>query len=161
MNISIHVDPKHDGVDLTTRGDEFKANVSSVAEAIKLLETFSEDLSKPAKESRQAIGYKVCRKPKGLLPKGAFQTDQRYRLGGWVGRPACSGPLSVFATLDNAVSFLRMYPKACDLVIYLCEFVPSQNTKLWKPGLTCTMSLPDGTLFADAVKLLERIGGEH
>lgn len=113
-------------------------------------------------------GYKTVRS--GLL-KGSFLSISyggiklEYRLGVITNRPEGQGPLAVFDTLESALDFAKsMGSDPADnsfLRIFLCEFSPSKDDKLWfnhygEPVYN-TRNLPQGTLFADSVSLIEEI----
>lgn len=66
------------------------------------------------------------------------------------------GPLAVFKNLEDAVDFWELDSYAC---IYECEFVESIKKMLWFPLVNGvihykTCEFPDGTYFADSVKIL-------
>jgi len=72
--------------------------------------------------------------------------------------PGC-GPLAVFSTLELACSFsgARCYQAFGDLfAIWKCEYTPSKEISVWSHHSE-KWNLPEGTVLADSVILLERV----
>ena len=109
------------------------------------------------------IGYKVVENSHGelrsftagiLCPAGThvvYVPGQKARPN-----PGC-GPLCVFGTEDDA----RSVRLASADQVWKCEYDPSNATGIWARDLeACVLSLsllPQGTVLADSVTLLERI----
>jgi len=77
------------------------------------------------------------------------------------------GPLAVFDTLDHALFFISQFDDN-SYQIWKCEYIPSSERMLWctyfgsltKDKRTLVLKgcyCPSGTMFADQVKLLERV----
>ena len=84
-----------------------------------------------------------------------------YKVGKWTKRPKGCGPLAVFDTYEQAKEFLGYYDDFLQREIYSCKYRRSTDTCFWYTGkhsFTSTSDgIPDGTVFANRVKLLEQI----
>ncbi|MEX2715459.1 MAG: hypothetical protein Q6370_004065 [Candidatus Sigynarchaeota archaeon] len=101
-----------------------------------------------------------------------------YELGRWVLPPPGHGALAVFETLDDALAMLVGTTTFLPLLVYECEYRPARwslflnGSGVWFPyqGLArgfaflrghrvkaCEGILPRGTVFADAVRLVELV----
>lgn len=94
--------------------------------------------------------------------------DQIYYVNRVTKRRKGFGPLAVFNNLKNARNFLIVDRNLCtkglnfSFHIFECEIKPSNDKKLWMiiPGTenkSVLHSLPQGTLFADTVKLIQKV----
>jgi hypothetical protein len=113
-----------------------------------------------------AEGYKVVTVCLGGNLVSYVQSREAGVLGYAVGettvRPEGFGPLAVFATFAQAKSSLDHDGSDLHHAIYRCEYAPSEETGLWTPRPEKPLRfpdnlLPDGTVFADHVTLLEKV----
>ena len=84
----------------------------------------------------------------------------RYNKKGWTHRPKDCGPLAVFKTVEDARQGFVF--SVNDLTIFKCEIKKSKDKTLWTLYMQWrdTMhpyDLPEGTMLADKVKLLEEV----
>jgi len=109
------------------------------------------------------IGYKVvvCHKQdEQIRYYSAIMTTNKveYKIGEWVEHEPNAGPLAVFNTIEDAIHFVHQSVIDCWVKIFKCKYKPSKERKLWyyieeeKLSLSIT---PDGTCFAEKVKLLK------
>lgn len=118
---------------------------------------------------RSRKGFKVCRRYyfvnrtiTKLLSAFNYGKTVKYEKNKWIKKHKKRGPLAVFDTLDHAISFS---PINC--VIFKCRYKKSRHEKLWYAykgnrrkyykSETQPKNLPDGTRFADKVKLIRRV----
>lgn len=65
------------------------------------------------------------------------------------------GPLAVFPDLVYAFAFLDRHwnTYAYDVLIGICDYVPSKDHNLWHPLYGTALEVPAGTAFADSVRI--------
>jgi len=108
--------------------------------------------------------YKVVRSSgngKIFLSATGMGEVTEYTLGEKTNRPKLCGPLAVFSFLVYARNFCKKLSVE-NLVIFRCKITGSLDTKLWVKSPVCKISvsfcdMPEGTVFADSVTLLEQI----
>lgn len=107
------------------------------------------------------IYYKVVTvKPTGIF--SFIGEYQKYKIGEFVKRGKHNGPMAVFATVNDTRRFLinNVTPMTRDRhAVFTCHIVKSDEECLY---INCGKILPKeylpvGTVFADEVKLLDRI----
>ena len=88
-------------------------------------------------------------------------TTKGYKIGEWTEREEGEGPFAVFDSLKNALNFI-IYNSIGNL--FKCKFKKSEEKRLYftnehgiKRYNVSVLKLPDGTLFADRVKLIKKV----
>lgn len=107
---------------------------------------------------KSKIGVKACRQePDGLVSAFCDGKVVGYEIGKWTKRPEKCGPLAIFDTLKSAVYFMdSIYT---DKIYFQCKYKKSKETVLYNDrGYHTRTKLPQGTILADKVKLIRRIG---
>lgn len=117
------------------------------------------------------IGYKVVNRysKSAIISRSDFAVE--YKVGEWVYPKFKEAPLMVFRTLGEAEGF-RDREHWHNLIIWKCEYKKSKKEwgwclddianvvklKIYKKKVSHLFdSLPSGTVFADAVKLIGRV----
>lgn len=117
------------------------------------------------------IGYKVVSysRRSAIINRGDFAVE--YKLNEWVYPKFKEAPLMVFGTYEEAEDF-RKKEHWKSLIIYKCEYKKSKRKWGWcldntedvllkrrqKKKISHLLGkLPDGTILADAVMLLEKV----
>lgn len=129
-----------------------------------------------SQESKTKIGYKITSLQNTSYLQYMNEFTRNYVLGEWVHTLDKNLPLFVFDTLEHAKDFIEKEMEQAH--IYECEYVPSMITLQRQRGLCETLSRfveqmslpleertlkdykemwPDGTLFAESVKLTKLI----
>jgi len=103
------------------------------------------------------LGYKVVRVGCVYTSSTVFSRCLTYEVGKITRPIKGDGPIAVFDNLEDARSFV-----GCTSTIFLCEYEQSLHRNLWyrtnsNTRLYCDFTLPQGTDFADSVKLLEEV----
>lgn len=86
----------------------------------------------------------------------------RYDIDIPTSRPEDGGPLTLFATKEEATAFLnpslnKTHPDNSPYAIHPCDYTPSTDTQLWHKSHTPYMlPLPPGTLLADDITLRKK-----
>jgi hypothetical protein len=77
----------------------------------------------------------------------------------WTSHHEDNGPLAVFSSADDALSFSDSLEICCE--IWKCEYEESAKQQLWMEWgneyVTIPYVIPPGTVLADRVKLIERV----
>lgn len=112
------------------------------------------------KRSKKAI--KVCRMENEKLVS-AFNDGYvvAYERGKWTKRPKGCGPLAVFDTMESAEDFVIGECMSHDRKFLCCKYKPSKEEFLYKiyrdGSVQQSFHTPTGTMFADKVKILEKV----
>lgn len=129
----------------------------------------SDDMEGNRLVSKVKIGYKLVRTRPTRI---SLFDDQRlsscfitskyeviYELDRWVKPQRNCGPLSVFESVETAMTFMKDFFGLHDnLQVWKCEYTRSHYTKVWTPFRRNPFrQFPTGTILADEVKLIEKI----
>ena len=113
-------------------------------------------------------GYKVVGALSDGLFSGVVNFTTLYQPNVWTWSRPTFGPISVFDSPENAQTFIKVVnPPSPDLFeadtfcAFRCLYRPSQARRFWYwhrgERLEFDGPIPPGTLFANAVKLLELV----
>ncbi len=114
---------------------------------------------------KKIIAYKVVWENNKIY-KSAITLGMitEYKMNKWVFSPKGCGPMAVFKTLKASNAFITRMGLSAFHKIHKCEIIRSKYRSLWfltyhgnKRKIGCSR-LPKGTMFANKVKLLERVG---
>ena len=117
---------------------------------------------------RNLKGYKVVRLMKGVLQSLRFQ-DITYPKDDWITPKEGDGPITLFKDDSQAWSFIinGISPDMqYGLNVFACQYVKSKHSEIWrtddglKYGPPSTMKYPEGTIFADKIKILYSQDGD-
>lgn len=109
------------------------------------------------KKSNIKIGYKAISKSLKDYCSWTATPTFRYYFDKWTERRPGFGPIAIFTTRKAAYKFVQEYsygmrtPKD---FIFKCEYVPSKDKFLWTPYNIKSEDIPEGTAFANKVRLL-------
>ncbi len=116
-------------------------------------------------KTKKIIAYKVLRNGGNWVFSGTTKGKSiKYNKTRWTRSPKECGPLAVFETFSDAYLFLGS--SSYWFCIYKCEIVRSKYRSLWymsdgrvkrKEVNIGILQLPKRTMFADKVKLLEKV----
>ncbi len=106
---------------------------------------------------QEKIGYKVLNSRRRSCMRFIQEGGVYYKKDKKVTPKEYCGPLCVFDTLQNAVSFKEFYSNYYGQHIVKCNYVKSKITKIYVSSGFCTqlVQLPIGTILADSVTCLE------
>lgn len=121
-------------------------------------------------------GYKIVsissrtEKLRSYALSGMDEGCIEYKQNSWVSQPLYCGPLAVFEALDDALQFakdqkLRILFSSEVFALWSCDYIPSQERKLWMPCRRAgarkvaynSFLPPHGTRFARRVRLQANI----
>lgn len=112
-------------------------------------------------ESIICSGWKVVQTwSVGLFRSVIVSTPIVYTPNSWVLRQEGWGPMAVFQSKEDASHFRdwfrsRGISSFANAQVAKCRFVLSDDEGVWKPTSgCCTLAVPEGTYFADAVMVL-------
>ena len=108
---------------------------------------------------KSKIGFKVVQESSfrhnSFHSAVAWTSAVDYIINKWVKPRENSGPLAVFDTYRNASNFMR---NGCDMLIFRCKYKESKIDRLFDGyEVLYYYQCPDGTQFADKVKILEKV----
>ena len=102
------------------------------------------------------LGYKAVSRIHGKLVSTSSVVMVLYLVDEWVHKPDLCGPLCLFSELRYAQNFI--YQMGDFVEIWEAEYVPSNEKSPHAYGqkFTPLPNVPDGTVLADAVRLIRK-----